>query len=223
MARIICGIGQRRVWVRSVVGITSVLAIGVVLSGCSTTRFGSSSQSSRAVEQLRPVNSSTVQSQALPPLGGTDGQVATINDSDNFGSGDPVLLDPADPNRQANGSQANGSFVSLNDLGAEPNTSGRDLSGGVTIAKMLGSWTVISGADRCRLNLTQTTKSGTNRYRASTPGCQIEALAGVTSWQLAGTQLQLYDDNGAIIGSFLKSGNRFIGTMVGGISVSMVG
>ena len=45
----------------------------------------------------------------------------------------------------------------------------------------------------------------------------------VATWQLAGTQVQLYDDSGAIIGSLLLSGNRFLGTLAGGIAVSMAG
>lgn len=199
---------------------TALLAVGVILSGCTTSRFGAAARAPSVTEQVQPVASSSVQSQALPPLGGTDGQIATINSADGFGTGDPALLDPS---LNGGGTQTDGSFVSLNDLGTEPSASGRDLSGGVTVAKLLGSWTVIAGADQCRLNLTQTAKSGTNRYRASTPGCQIPALSLVGSWQLTGTQVQLYDNSGAIIGSFLQSGNRFIGTMVGGVSVSMVG
>jgi hypothetical protein len=82
---------------------------------------------------------------------------------------------------------------------------------------------MISGADQCRLNLTQTSKAGTARYRASTPGCQMQILASVASWQLAGSQVQLFNEEGNLIGALLLSGNRFIGTLAGGQSVSMAG
>ena len=72
--------------------------------------------------------------------------------------------------------------------------SGRDLSGPVTIEKLLGGWTVIAGATQCRLNLTYTAKGATGRYRASTPACGQATLAEVTSWQLLGNQIQLYDE-----------------------------
>ena len=88
---------------------------------------------------------------------------------------------------------------------------------------MLGAWTVISGADQCRVNLTQTTKQGTNRFRASAPNCPISVLTSIASWKLAGTQVQFFNGAGQIIGTLLKSGNRFIGTLAGGQGISMTG
>ncbi len=66
-----------------------------------------------------------------------------------------------------------------------PTARGRDLSGGLTIEKLLGRWTVVSGADQCALNLTQTQKTGTSRYRASAPACGLKSLGGVASWTVA--------------------------------------
>ncbi len=201
----------------------AILALGVAVSSCSSTRFGSISTSNpQSVESVNPVASSTVQSQALPPIGASDGTITTAQ-SDfppaDIGTSDPAMTD------QTQTASADGSFVSLDDVGANSTLTadGRDLGSPLTTAKLLGAWDVIAGADRCRLNLTQTTKAGTNRYRASTPGCAIAPLARVASWQLTGTQIQLFDDNGAIIGSLLLSGNRFLGTLAGGIAVSMAG
>ena len=115
------------------------------------------------------------------------------------------------------------SFVTLDAVGAVPNTPGRDLSGGLTIEKLLGGWTIVSGAEQCKLNLTYTAKTGTSRYRASTPGCGLAGLKVVASWQLVGTQVQLFDEAGDIIASLILSGNRFIGTLAGGQGISMVG
>jgi hypothetical protein len=143
------------------------------------------------------------------------------------GAGGGVGQDPAlanggnpPPTQMAN---ANGSFVSLNDAGNASSSAGttRDLSGGLTIEKLIGGWTVVSGAAQCKLNLTYTTKTGTSRYRASTPGCSIAGLAPVASWQLVGSQVQLFNDGGKLIGTLLLSGSRFIGTLAGGQGISM--
>ncbi len=202
----------------------AALVLGVMLSGCSSTRFGGVGASRpQAVDSVNPVASSSVQSQALPPIGASDGTITTAQSDlltdPNLPPGDPALVGDTQM------ASADGSFVSLDDVGAGSTLTadGRDLSSPLTTSKLLGAWNVVAGGDRCRLNLTQTTKTGTNRYRASTPGCVIGPLARVSSWQLAGTQIQLYDDNGAIIGSLLLSGNRFLGTLAGGIAVSMAG
>lgn len=203
--------------------VLAALALGVTLSACSSTRFGGARAYPQTVNSVNPVTSSTVQSQSLPPIGAADGSITTVPGATADGGVLPNNTgDPALANQTAN---ADGSFVSLNDVNADTTLTpgGRDLSSPLTVTKLLGAWDVIAGANRCRLNLTQTTKTGTSRYRASTPGCAIAPLARVASWQLAGTQLQLYDDSGAIIGSLLLSDNRFLGTLAGGIAVSMAG
>jgi hypothetical protein len=198
----------------------AVLATAAILSACSSARFGGiGTTSPRTVESVNPVASSTVESQTLPPIGAADGSITTAETDDTF-------LDSSDPALATTVASADGSFVSLDDVSDQASITtpgGRDLSSPLTVTKLLGAWDVIAGADRCRLNLTQTAKAGTNRYRASTPGCAIAPLARVATWRLAGTQIQLYDDNGAIIGSLLLSGNRFLGTLAGGIAVSMAG
>ncbi|MDR3471793.1 MAG: AprI/Inh family metalloprotease inhibitor [Devosia sp.] len=212
----------------------TMLLVAGLLAGCSTTGDDGIAANQQP-DQVAPVTDSAVSSDALPPIGGADGQVqvasadpAQITPTNQPGM--PVLLgSTADPGL-ATGSTAaaqqpaaQGSFVSLNDVGKVSNTPGRDLSGGLTIEKLLGGWTVVSGADQCRLNLTYTTKTGTDRYRASAPGCAIPALAAVSSWQLSGTQVQLFNDADALVGALLLSGNRFIGTLSGGQAISMVG
>ena len=201
---------------RGMLSAMSVLAMAALLAGCNTSSpFGASQRVSGAPLTLPPVQSSSVQSSSLPPLQGQDGMVTTADTFDP-NSGDPTLMGQT--------ASADGSFVSLDDVGGTTTPGGRDLSGTLTAAKLLGAWTV-RGDDlvQCRLNLTQTTKSGTNRYRASAPNCEIPVLSLVSSWQLAGSQVQLFDESGAIVGAFQLSGNRFIGTMSGGVSVTMEG
>lgn len=185
-------------------------AAALVLSGCSTSRFGGG-RVTRQPAQLQPISNSQVQSQNLPPIGQNGSQIGIgFNDS-------------ADPSLLGQTTNADGTLINADGVSTLPNTSGRDMSGGVSVAKLLGAWTVIAGADRCQINLTQTTKSGTNRYRASAPTCNVPALSLLSSWRLAGNQVQFYDSSGAIIGSLLQNDQRFVGTLAGGIAVSMVG
>lgn len=212
-----------------------VALTAAVLAGCSSTR--SSQQGFSQPEQLTPIQNSTVASTALPPIGadgsvrgvppGTAGSVSTVGQP----PGGPMVPNPnltGQPGQTAalgapGQVAADGSFVTLDSVGSVPNTPGRDLSGGLSVAKLLGGWTVVSGATQCRLNLTQTAKSGTQRYRASTPGCQVAQLASVSSWQLAGSQVQLFDEGGTMVAALILSGSRFIGTLAGGQGITMVG
>jgi hypothetical protein len=173
-------------------------------------------------QNLTPIQNSSVSSTALPPLAGSQPGTAQISPGL---SGTPVLGGaPAptygDPTMTT--ANADGSFVTLNDVGTTtPSATGRDLSGGLTYEKLLGGWNVVSGASTCRLNLTYTAKTGTSRYRASAPACQITGLANVASWSIVGQGVQLFDEGGAIIAALQLSGNRFIGTVAGGAAISM--
>ena len=105
-----------------------------------------------------------------PVLGGTQTNTLTM-------SGGTQIGDPANPAPLQTAS-ADGSFVTIDSVGTVPNAPGRDLTGGLTIEKLLGGWTIVSGADQCKLNLTYTAKTGTNRYRASTPGLRAAGAQG---------------------------------------------
>lgn len=201
--------------------VVAMLVLTATLAGCST--FGSDQNitTSQAPDQVAPVQDSSVSSDSLPPIGAQAG-TNSVQVSGGAGVGqDPGLANGNPPPMQT--ANANGSFVTLNDAGNPASTAGtsRDLSGGLTIEKLIGGWTVSSGAAQCKLNLTYTTKTGTSRYRASTPGCSIAGLAPVASWQLVGSQVQLFNDGGKLIGTLLLSGSRFIGTLAGGQGISM--
>lgn len=185
-------------------GFVGVLA----LAGCAST--GVSVQNAGDDQQLAPVQGGNVQTAALPPIG-PNGQVQGATDLS--GNAPPPLVPggqqvaTADPNAAA----------------TLPNSSGRDLTGGLTVEKLLGRWTVVSGTDQCAINLTQTQKGSTGRYRASAPSCVLPGISGVASWQLNGSQVQLYSESGGSIATLILSGNRFIGTLAGGQGISMVG
>ena len=218
--------------------------MALTLSGCASS---SMSSSTAYAENITPIQNTPVASSNLPALG-ANGQMA--NGTTLVAPGQPINLNAPpglNPSLQASATPGMGvqtpqpgvtdqfgnpliasvapvdsTFVSTDAVGSVPQTQGRDLSGGLSYEKLLGGWTVVAGADQCRLNLTYTAKTGTSRYRASSPGCGLNGLNVVASWALAGTQVQLYDENGDIVANLLLSGGRFIGTMAGGTSISMV-
>lgn len=216
-------------WKRMSVSTTAPALLALVLSGCASS--GTTTSTVSQPEQLTPIRDAQVASTDLPAIG-QQGQVqpATLGTPAQSGqlapslTGQPVLggTQPAMGDRlQTAGTD--GSFVTLDSVGTVSTAPGRDLSGGLTIEKLLGGWTVIAGAEQCKLNLTYTAKTGTDRYRASAPGCQLRGLNVVASWQLAGSQVQLFDENGDMLAALVLSGNRFIGSLTGGQGISMVG
>jgi hypothetical protein len=184
------------------------LAAALLLSACASTNVQVANADS---QQLAPVQSGNVSTTALPPIG-PNGEVQSASQ-----------LAPTGPTNLDGTQVANANTAALPPVGGLPNSSGRDLSGGLTIEKLLGRWTVVSGANQCALNLTQTQKGGTGRYRASAPACPLSGLTQVASWTVAGPQVQLFNEGGNLIATLILSGNRFIGTLAGGTGISMVG
>lgn len=225
-------------WKRASVSAAAVAALATILAGCSSTSTNPNAVRLPSPQPVGSVQSSQVATTNLPSIGqdasgqplqstqvapGLGGQPVLGGQQPNTMtmSGGAGIGDPASPAPLT--TSANGSFVTLDTMGSVPAAPGRDLSGGLTIEKLLGGWTIVSGAEQCKLNLTYTAKTGTSRYRASTPGCGLRGLNVVASWQLTGTQVQLYDENGDIVAALILSGNRFIGTLAGGQGISMVG
>jgi len=208
------------------------LVLLVLVAGCTTSSSLSNSRRfSTPLAQLKPVAGSNVKSSELPPLTQTNNSADPLRQSNNgdsvqtSGPGRPgqILVMPNGDPAQIAAAGNESSVVTLEPAGVAANIATRNLSGGLTIEKLLGSWTIISGADQCKVNLTQTVKSDTNRNRASAPNCAISVLSGLASWQLIGSQVQFFNESGQLIGALLQSGNRFIGTLAGGKGVSMVG
>lgn len=191
------------------------------LAACSPSSFGRSSQTVQTPPPaqpapIQPVQTGSVQTTDLPPIAGTS-TIETTPAAPPSVPGNTAALDTGTTPSSGPG------FV-LDDVGAPGNTTaGRDLSGPTTMEQLLGGWTILVGAEQCRLNLTYTAKGSTGRYRASTPACGEPTLASVTAWQLLGNQVQLYNEADELIGTLLKSGNRFVGTLSGGQTISMVG
>ena len=196
---------------RASVSMVAIAGLALALSGCASS--GVTTTSLASTETITPIQNSAVASSDLNALPGSTVQQASLAQPTPLGAPGQI----GEPAQVAN---ADGSFTTL---GSVPQAPGRDLSTGLTVDKLLGGWTVVSGADQCKLNLTQTAKSGTSRYRASTPGCALPGLKVVASWQLVGSQVQLFDEAGDIVASLILSGSQFIGTLAGGQGITMVG
>lgn len=163
--------------------------------------------------------SQTMVNSRIGPDGQTVGTTQTF--SDNMVSQDPMVAQSANP--ELSGGQPIGADPALVAANPPAGSGTRDLSGGLTTDKLLGSWTVIAGGQQCQVNLTQTSAPASDRFRASAPDCPIDVLNGLASWRLAGSQVQFYSQGGELIGALLQSGNRFIGTLSGGRGISMAG
>lgn len=229
---------------RAGVSVALLTGLALTLSGCASSSMTSSTA---YAENITPIQNTPVASSNLPAIGANGQQVASTTvltapgqptDLNAPAALNPSLQASATPGVQtpqpgvtdqfgnplvvASVAPVDGTFVSTDSVGTVPQTQGRDLTGGLSYEKLLGGWTIVAGAEQCRLNLTYTAKTGTSRYRASTPGCGLTGLKVVASWALAGTQVQLYDENGDIVANLLLSGDKFIGTLAGGTGISMV-
>ncbi|UXN75188.1 protease inhibitor Inh/omp19 family protein [Devosia sp. A8/3-2] len=210
------------VWKRGSFTAAGVAAIALMVVGCTTGGSNTANLNTiGAPQQLQPVQNSTVSQGTLPAigatgtpapglsgqpvLGGVPAQTAAVTPGmTNPGFGTPGTTTPAAPG---------GSIVSLDPL-AQP------AAGGMS-AGPEGARTVVAGSTQCQLNLPLTTKTGTNYYRASAPGCSLPAPASVGGWQQVGSQLQLYDENGNITAFLAPNGGRYIGTMGGGQPIAL--
>ena len=226
---------------RAGVSIALIAGMALTLSGCASSGVSTSAYA----ENITPIQNTPVASSNLPAIGANGQMVASATPGQPTDLNAPPALNPslqasATPGTLggqtpqpgvtdqfgnplvASVAPVDGTFVSTDSVGSVPTTQGRDLSGGLTYEKLLGGWTIVAGAEQCRLNLTYTAKTGTSRYRASSPGCGLTGLNVVASWALAGSQVQLYDENGDIVANLLLSSGRLIGTLAGGTSISMV-
>ncbi|MBB4052013.1 hypothetical protein GGR20_001655 [Devosia subaequoris] len=196
-------------WKRGASSVVGLAALALLAAACSPSSRTNTANLNVVgqPQQLQPVQNSTVQQSSLPAIGATGTPAPGL-------SGQPVLggqtTTTASATSAGTATGTNSSIVSV----------GTPMTTGVSTGPE-GAWNVVAAGQTCRLNLPLTTKTGTNYYRASAPGCTVPQIASVTGWQQVGSQLQLYDENGNIAAFLAPSGGRYIGTMGGGQAVSM--
>lgn len=208
-------------WKRGASSIAGLAAVAILVAACSPTSRTNTANLNvvGTAPQATAVPNSTVQTGAIPPLGGATGAPAPGL------SGNPVLGGaPAQtattPSLPPIGSSTQLASTTTIGTGSSITSVGAPMSTGVSSGPE-GAWNVVAGSATCRLNLPLTAKTGTNYYRASAPGCTVPQIASVTGWQQVGSQLQLYDENGNIAAFMAPSSGRYIGTISGGQAVSM--
>lgn len=229
---------------KSTAAVATLLCVAI-LAGCTTSsRQIPPADVGTPLPPAAPAETSVIERGSLPPVGTTgqlpadaSGQPSAVGTRTLDAMGVPLDAAPQATEQPAlpegttgepvasTGPQPgedNSSFVTLDDL-QSGGVSGRDLSGEVTVEKLLGGWTIDDGINTCRLNLTYTAKGDTGRYRASAPGCQVAGVAAVSSWDLSGSQIRLFTESGQLIAALVLSGERFVGTLADGRRLTMAG
>ncbi|MGL5446392.1 MAG: AprI/Inh family metalloprotease inhibitor [Rhabdaerophilum sp.] len=84
-----------------------------------------------------------------------------------------------------------------------------------------GNWSLTEGAgNRCRLTLSSAPKL--DLYGAGTTGCSARELQRVNAWELAGSEVILYEPGGAVVARLRQAGDGYSGVSTrSGAPISM--
>jgi hypothetical protein len=84
-----------------------------------------------------------------------------------------------------------------------------------------GNWSLVEGAgNRCRLTLSSAPKL--DLYGAGTSGCSARELQRVNAWELAGSEVILYEPGGAVVARLRQAGDGYSGVSTrSGAPISM--
>ena len=171
-----------------------VLAAGVIVAGCSTSRFGTFG-TRPAPAPLASAPTDPVTGGQLPPP--TQPGVTQDGFPDAPGQ-EGVLTDPNDPNS------------SFQDVAtAQP----------VTREALVGAWKVTTAGSSCQMFMALTKWTG--GFRAASRGCPGDA-ASVAAWDVQGQQVLLSDSNGNRVATLFPTGNgQFNGQTTTGAAISL--
>lgn len=199
-------------WVFAFVGLSFLAGCARQTSSLDNV-FGPSATSSTSdsvPSSLIPNDSDAVTTSNLPPINGRINGGYDVNDMPQDGQ---ISI--------ADGVATQSSIVDLNAQNDTHKVVSRILSNPLQKEQLIGGWTFLAGSAQCRLFLTLTAKS--NRYRASTPGCQAPQLKSVDTWSLDGGKVVLFNRSGRRLATFVRSGNRFVGALSDGTGASLAG
>jgi hypothetical protein len=182
------------------IGILSVAIATLVLAGCQSERFSRLDTRSPAPAPLMAAPSGAVQTGQLPP-------------PVQPGATDPSQF-PAPPGQEENGQFGEG-LPDGTQMAALPPSDAPEIGAG----SVAGVWNATVAGQGCRIATPQT-RFGEG-YRAGPLRCP-PPLDQVKSWNVSGSQLLLYDENGSPLARLSSAGgNRFEGQTSTGQSVSL--
>ena len=188
-----------------------LLALGMLLGGCeSSSRLGSllpgdttrsaPRQTAQAPAPLTPAPSSEVESSALPPPPGAS--TATLPPP------------PGAPGNAAGGvATAPGVPVAPPVAPVQPPAAPRvataptQAPAAPSRTGLIGNWSVSEAAGAsCKITLSSAPKL--DLYGAGTSGCQNKELQRVNAWELAGSEVILYEPGGGVVARLRQAGGQ---------------
>ena len=175
-------------------GLVAAALISLALAGCQSERFSRLDTRQPAPAPLQAAPAGTVTAGQLPP---------------------PVQPGTTDPSQFPAAPVADGTMPADGTQVASAPPNAPD----VTAGSVAGVWNASISGQSCRVATPQT-KFGQG-YRAGPLRCPAP-LDGVKSWNVEGSQLALYDQNGSVLARLYSSGgSRFDGQTTTGQPVSL--
>lgn len=185
-----------------------LVAAAVIISGCTSSRFGTFDTRSRPAP-IAAAPSGSVSSGQLPP----PSQPGAASEG-GF---------PDAPGAQQNQDDLNGSLDGSVDVTTDGSADGSmqqvATAEPVSREKMVGAWKVTTGGSSCQMFMALTKWTG--GFRAASRGCPGDA-ANVSAWDVQGQQVVLSDANGNKVATLFPSGSgQFNGQTTGGAAISL--
>lgn len=175
-------------------GVVATALLALALAGCQSERFSRMDTRGPAPAPLQGAPAGTVTTGQLPP-------------PVQPGTTDPSQFPAAPGSENLPGDQTQ--------VAAAPPQGGAD----ITTGSVAGVWNASVSGQSCRIATPQT-RFGQG-YRAGPLRCPAP-LDGVRSWNVSGSQLALYNDNGDVLARLYSSGGeRFDGQTSTGQQVSL--
>lgn len=186
--------------VRAAGPLAAALCLTVALAGCQRLGYGSDRPAPLPATPTAPVASQSLE--PLPPLDGAPT--------------DPGLAQPGVPLDGSAPADAGTQIAAADPQASAPPANAREIGR----SDMLGGWSIVSGADNCKLFMTLTTWSG--GYRANSRGCASPQMQGISAWDLQGKQVVLKDAGGATVAELHSTGGEaFSGRTAAGTPIQV--
>lgn len=181
---------------------------------------GARTASPAAPAPLTAAPGSDASTEDLPPPPGSGGQVAALPP---IAPTAPAPGFPQTPPAPAPGGVATapGNLPAPRTAPIAPSPAPAAPAAAPTRTSVTGNWSLTEGAgNRCRVTLSSAPKL--DLYGAGTNGCQARELQRVNAWELAGSEVILYEPGGAVVARLRQSGDGYSGVSTrSGAPISM--